>query len=207
MTELRSRLSFANVMSVLAVFIALGGSAWAIGANSVGTKQIKRNGVRSSDLKDRGVKPVDLADNAVDSAKVANGTLLGEDFASGQLPAGPPGNDATAEPTHILGQPGEPVFLNNWINSDTVNFRPAGFFKDSFGVVHLQGMVEDGTSSQIFQLPAGYTSGKGQYFPASLPNDVAAGEIVVSFNGTVSRNNAVLPSEAISLEGISFRVP
>ena len=30
MTALRSRLSFANVMSVVAVFIALGGSAWAI---------------------------------------------------------------------------------------------------------------------------------------------------------------------------------
>ena len=173
MTELRSRLSFANVMSAVAVFVALGGSAWAISANSVGTRQIKPNAVRSSDIKDGGAKPVDLAN----------------------------------EPTHLVGQPGEPVFLNDWVNSDTVNFRPAGFFKDSFGVVHLQGLVEDGTSGAIFQLPAGYTSGKGQYFSASLPNDAAAGEIVVSFNGTVSRNGFVVPSDSISLEGISFRVP
>ena len=69
-------------------------------------------------------------------------------------------------------------------------------------------MVEDGDANPIFQLPAGYTSGKGQYFAASLPNNSAAGEIIVSFNGSVSRNNAVFPSsEAISLEGISFRVP
>jgi hypothetical protein len=173
MTELRSRLSFANVMSAVAVFIALGGSAWAISANSVGTKQIKRSAVRSSDIKNGGAKAVDLA----------------------------------TEPTHIIGQPGEPPFLNGWVNSDTTNFRPAGFFKDSFGVVHLQWMVEDGTAGAMFQLPDGYTSGKGQYFSASLPNDAAAGEIIVSFNGTVSRNGFIAPSDAISLEGISFRVP
>jgi hypothetical protein len=160
------------------VFIALGGSAWAISANSVGSKQIKPNAVRSSDVKNGQVKAADLAGTALD-----------------------------AEATHLVGEAGEPAFLNNWVNSDTVNFRPAGYFKDRFGVVHLQGMVEDGTGSQIFQLPAGYTSGKGQYFAASLPGNPAVGEIVVSFNGTVSRNDAVLPSEAISLEGISFRVP
>ncbi len=178
MIALRSRLSFANVMSVVAVFIALGGSAWAISANSVGSKQIKPSAVRSSDVKNGQVKAADLSGTALD-----------------------------AEATHLVGEVGEPAFLNGWVNSDTVNFRPAGYFKDRFGVVHLQGLVEDGTSGEIFQLPAGYSPGKGQYVPAALPSNAAVGEIIVSFNGTVSRNNAVLPSEAISLDGISFRVP
>jgi hypothetical protein len=80
-SKLRERLTFANVMSVAAVFIALGGSAWAISANSVGSPQIKKGGVKNSDL----------ADNAVTSPKVANGSLLSNDFAAGQLPAGAQG--------------------------------------------------------------------------------------------------------------------
>ena len=43
-TEVRPKLSFANVMSVLALFVALGGTAFAasqLGKNTVGTKQLK----------------------------------------------------------------------------------------------------------------------------------------------------------------------
>jgi hypothetical protein len=45
---MRGRLSFANVMSVIAVFIALGGASYAavkLPKNSVGTKQIKNRAV------------------------------------------------------------------------------------------------------------------------------------------------------------------
>ena len=78
MRAVRARLTFANVVSVVTLFVALGGSAWAISANSVGSKQIKRGAV----------KKADLAANAIDSKKVADGSLLAGDFAAGQLPAG-----------------------------------------------------------------------------------------------------------------------
>jgi hypothetical protein len=84
MAAIRARLTFANVMSVVAVFIALGGSAIAINkikANSVGTKQLKTGAVQNTDI----------ADNAVTSPKVANGSLKDEDFAAGQIPAGATG--------------------------------------------------------------------------------------------------------------------
>lgn len=74
--RLRARLSFANVTSLLALFVALGGSAYAAGvlpAGSVGTAQLKKD--------------------AVTSAKVKDGTLKAADFASGQLKAGPRGDD------------------------------------------------------------------------------------------------------------------
>ena len=44
MQRIRARLSFANVMSLLALFVALGGSSYAavtLARNSVGAKQIK----------------------------------------------------------------------------------------------------------------------------------------------------------------------
>ena len=68
------RLTYANVMATVAVFIALGGASYAaikLPKNSVGTKQIKKN--------------------AVTSSKVKNGSLKANDFAAGQLPKGPQG--------------------------------------------------------------------------------------------------------------------
>ncbi len=64
-------LTFANVMSSCAVFIALGGAGYAavkLPANSVGTAQIR--------------------DSAVTGAKVKRGSLAASDFAAGQLPRG-----------------------------------------------------------------------------------------------------------------------
>ena len=63
---LKARLSFANVLPVLALFLALGGTAYAAGVlplNSVGTAQLKPGSVTSGKVKDRTLKTVDLARN------------------------------------------------------------------------------------------------------------------------------------------------
>src|SRR6185312_451281 len=68
---LHPRASFANVMSCLALFVALGGASYAavsLPNNSVGAKQIKRA--------------------AIDNSKVKKGSLLKSSFKSGQLPKG-----------------------------------------------------------------------------------------------------------------------
>ena len=79
--RLKERLSFASVVSLLAVFVALGGSAYAAGilpANSVGTPQLKGG--------------------SVTSGKVKDGTLKAVDFARNQLPEGPEGAIGPAGP-------------------------------------------------------------------------------------------------------------
>ena len=65
--RLRSRLTYANTMSTIAVFVALGGGAYAVSVprNSVGPTQLKAN--------------------AVTAAKVKNRSLLASDFKRGQL--------------------------------------------------------------------------------------------------------------------------
>ena len=67
LTRLRSRLTYANAMSTIAVFVALGGGAYAVSVprNSVGPAQLKAN--------------------AVTAAKVKNRSLLASDFKRGQL--------------------------------------------------------------------------------------------------------------------------
>ncbi len=76
MKLIRKRLTYANTMSTIAVFLVLGGAtAFAAGQlpeNSVGSKQLKKN--------------------AVTGAKVRDGSLKATDFETGQLPAGPKGD-------------------------------------------------------------------------------------------------------------------
>ena len=73
------RATFANVVSCLALFVALGGVSYAatsLPTNSVGTKQIKSG--------------------SVDNSKVKKGSLLRNAFKSGQLPAGKRGRASGA---------------------------------------------------------------------------------------------------------------
>jgi hypothetical protein len=54
MQWIRSHLSFANSISLIALFVALGGTSLAavtLSKNSVGPKQIKKNAVRASEIK------------------------------------------------------------------------------------------------------------------------------------------------------------
>lgn len=89
MRGLAAKLTYANVMSTIAVFVVMGGGAYAastIASNSVGASQLKAN--------------------AVNSAKVKNGTLLAKDFKAGQLPAGPQGAAGATGPAGPAGPAG-----------------------------------------------------------------------------------------------------
>jgi hypothetical protein len=82
---LRERVTYANVVATLALFIALGGGAYAatkLPKNSVGSRQIKKNSITSS--------------------KVKNHSLLAVDFKSGQLPAGAQGPKGDTGPPGTL---------------------------------------------------------------------------------------------------------
>src|SRR5215208_6775779 len=72
MTRIRSRLTFANLVSTIALFIALGGGAYAVSA-------AQKNSVVSKSIKNGQVKTKDLAADAVDGTKVVDGSLTGDD--------------------------------------------------------------------------------------------------------------------------------
>jgi hypothetical protein len=101
MQGLRRHLSFANVTSLMALTVALGGTSYAaitLPRNSVGSAQIKTSAVKNSDL----------GANSVTSAKVKNGALRAQDFAVGQLPVGPRGPAGANGATGPAGAPGAP---------------------------------------------------------------------------------------------------
>ena len=74
---IRSRLTYANVMATIAVFIALGGSALAvsIGKDDVDSREIAKEAVRSSELKNDGIKGKDIRTDAITGENVLESTL------------------------------------------------------------------------------------------------------------------------------------
>jgi hypothetical protein len=99
LATIRARLTYANVMATIAAFVALGGSSYA-------ALTLSENSVKSKHIVNGQVKRPDIRNNAVNSAKVADGSLLGSDFAAGQLPAGPPGPQGAQGPKGDTGPQG-----------------------------------------------------------------------------------------------------
>ncbi len=65
---IRKHLSYANVMSTVAVFLLLGGSAYALAKHSVGTKQLKNKAVTTKKIKNGAVTGAKLAPGSVGGA-------------------------------------------------------------------------------------------------------------------------------------------
>lgn len=84
------RPSPALVIAMLALFVAIGGGAYAaskVGKNKVVTKSIKNGAVTGPKIKAGAVGGEQLADGAITGAKVADGSIGAADLAPGTVPA------------------------------------------------------------------------------------------------------------------------
>lgn len=100
-----------------------------------------------------------------------------------------------------------PALVNSWANVSSQT--PAGYFKDPFGVVHLEGSINGGASaSTAFTLPSGYRPPGGNvWYPVvDVARDGTTGFIVIGTDGTVAIAWAgVAPTIQVPLDGITFR--
>ena len=130
MKQLRKRLTFSNVVSIFALFVALSGAtafaATQLGKNSVGSKQLKKNSVTAAKIKKNAITTAKIKKDAVTGAKVKESTL-------GTVPSATLANSIPpAEAAHIVGAPGEPAFENGSSSVGSVEglkFNPVGFYK------------------------------------------------------------------------------
>jgi hypothetical protein len=90
----RPKLTYANVVSTLALFLALsGGAVWAankvtskqIGKGAVKTKNLAKGAVKTKNLAKNAVKKKNLAKNAVTTAKLAKGAVKSAKLADGAV--------------------------------------------------------------------------------------------------------------------------
>lgn len=105
-----------------------------------------------------------------------------------------------------------PTLVNSWTNYGS-DHPPAGYMKDIFGVVHLRGLIKNGSSASavMFTLPVGYrpvVTGNQNYalFPAINPNYSSnLGCRINIYDGEVSQSSTNGSTLWVSLSGISFK--
>jgi hypothetical protein len=165
------RFARGNVLGLVAIFLALGGVAWAATAprNSVVSKSIKDGQVRSADLQTDSVDGSKIADDSVTGQDVSEASLAGEQLfnddsisaddiandaiGSGEIAAGAVGqSELNARPTFIeVGSPDieaktgcDLADISCWVNFDSGGstvHNAAAYARDAFGFVHLRGIV------------------------------------------------------------------
>jgi hypothetical protein len=88
--QIRKRLTYANVMSSIAVFLVLGGAtalaASQLAKKSVGTKQLKGSAVTAAKIKKNAVTKAKIKNGAVDGSKIADGSVTGSDINAASTP-------------------------------------------------------------------------------------------------------------------------
>jgi hypothetical protein len=234
MRFVRKRLTYANVMSSLAVFlIVAGGTAFAagkLGKNTVGTKQLKNNAVTGAKIKKEAVTGAKIklsslgkvpSASTADTAGTANSANSAKtaDTANTANTANVANSLAPPEAVHIVGSPGQPGFEGGSSNITVSGLgaivNPVGFWKDHDGVVHLQGIAETGNAisiDPIFTLPPGFrpTPTKIMIFPGTLSATeptaaLIAGESTVIEGVNLSDKVSGSEESSILLDGITFR--
>lgn len=81
------RPSPALLISILALFVALGGTAYA--TSQIGTSAIKKNAITAAKIKKNAVTSAKIKNGAVTSAKLKNGSVTGEKIDAATMPPAP----------------------------------------------------------------------------------------------------------------------
>ncbi|MGA8746506.1 MAG: hypothetical protein WB507_11665 [Solirubrobacterales bacterium] len=215
MRRIKGKLTYANVMSTMAVFLLLGGGAafagTKLGKNSVGTKQIKKGAVTAAKIKSGSITGTQIKSGSLTGTQVNASTL-------GTVPTAQTANSLPApEAWHEVGTSGQPGFMNSWTNLTigAIHDENVAFYKDHEGNVHLRGAVAGGTGF-IFTLPAGFRPGSGTFIrvPVACTNGTScekgsSGLDIVGSNFPIPADDGVLipPAGAtqVWLDGIIFR--
>lgn len=96
-----------------------------------------------------------------------------------------------------------PTLLNSWVNYGGV-YQTPGYYKDPLGMVHLRGLVKDGTTTAgttLFTLPVGFRP-LAQTVCITLTNSVL-GTMNIETDGDVNVGGGT-SSAWFSLENITF---
>lgn len=214
------RFTPAHAIALLALFVALGGSAYA--ANSINGALLERGSVPGSKLKRGAVTSAKLASNAVTGAKIANGRVGRSDLAAAAVTRAKLAADSVDGSKLADGSVGsadltpfsftQPVLQNGWGISGLTTVP--GFGKDAAGFVHLRGQILDGTlNTSAFQLPAGLRPSQAAQFGALhiFGGNSTACVVTISTSGDVTIGLLTLDTGCAgtaglySLDGITFR--
>lgn len=129
MKQIRKRITYANVMSSIAVFLVLGGAS-AYAAKKIGSNEIKGNSITTGKIKKEAVSASKIKKNAVTTAKIANGAVTGAKLnlgSVGTVPSATHANSADNANT-VGGQSATKIFAKLGAGAGTTTIASiAGF--------------------------------------------------------------------------------
>lgn len=205
MNRILGKVDHSTVIATLALFVALGGTAFA--AATITGKDIKRGTITAKNVKKKTLTGKQVKADSLTGKQVKESTL-------GEVPAarnamqlgGQPAAAYRPEPVRVIGAAGQPAFAPGW--GPAGGTVAPGFYKDASGIVHLQGAVANGAAangSVIFTLPAGYRPGGdyADFVTAGLVNKHVW--IDIDSDGDVRFHAGTGDNLYVSLEGITFR--
>ena len=148
MKEIRKKLTYANVMSSLAVFLVLGG------ATAFAATQLAKNSVGSAQLKPGAVTATKIRQHSVTGSKIADGTITGSDIAPKSI------SGSSIAPGSISGSsiaPGSipPDALQQQIPAGTDTTPPEGIFVSPEGRVTFRITMHAGETKDM--TPTGWS--------------------------------------------------
>ncbi len=189
--SIRARLTFANVMASVAVFIALGGASYAavsLPRNSVGSKQVRAHSIRQGDLAAGSVGTQQLRRRSVTAPKLANKGVTKRSLSSwirGQLrrrsAAGPPG------PAGPAGPRGPGAIAARY--SATASATPAPRTVIDTGGFTIRGSCNVTPAGTLFNLTLRSAQGATVYQTIAIdqgPGDPPGQEVAQTFNQQIA---------------------
>jgi len=206
------RPTYSNVVASLALFVALGGTSYAV-------TTLPRNSVGSAQVRDHSLKVADLSSEAtVGLARGRRGPLgaMGVDGPAG--PQGPKGDTGSAGATGPTGPASSP---EGWKTLDLVGswvilgsqWATAQYRREPAGRVSIRGVVTKGggvpvEGDVIAILPVGYRPVMDEVFGAMTGNYAVGGRVDITTAGQVvwiaGATGASGTNDYTSLSGISF---
>jgi hypothetical protein len=206
--QIRTRLTYANVMSSLAVFLILSG-ATAFAATKIGSNEIKSNAITTGKIKKEAVAKTKIKNSAVDASKLANSAVTTDKVADSAVTSGKLADNA--------------VTTGKIANSAvTAGKLAAGERSEAFVVEEPSGTVE--FEKSLFEPPTTVVTLKvptgGSYVVTAnteiifsigtSPPETALTECYLNDDGTsigemsdTTKEGLIFPSGGVSVSGIS----
>lgn len=170
-----ARLSYANVVATLALFIALGGVSYAavhLPKNSVSSRAIKKNAVTNSKIKSRAVTSSKIKNKTITSNDVKSDTLTGDQINESTLAVPFAAAAGTANDTFQLRKVASPSATNS--NYATALAAATEIPLVSYGQVSIYGkcFVVTGSPDRLyFEMFAKTTANGAALFGHSVEDD------------------------------------
>lgn len=172
MKQIRKRLTYANVMSSLAVFLILGGATAFAAVKKVGPNEIKANSIKTGKIVKEAVTAGKIKKNAVTESRIADGAVTTNKLADNAVTTSKIANDAVTGDKVKESTLGE---VPSAANAAKLDGKTAASFASSAGGIKAAFVFDDGA----VELPFNAING-GSFIV--LKDEAAFAEIRAPFN-------------------------